>query len=57
MTPVTPWWVYQRIETIENGLNGLYLTRKVDTKCSDVNLSRSGATLEQNVQIWWYICP
>ena len=31
-------------------LEGPILTNKVDTKCSDVNLSRSGTILEAKVQ-------
>ena len=39
-------------KTIENGLEGPILTQKVDTKCSDMNLSRSSTILEAKVQIW-----
>ena len=52
MTPVTPVEYSQKSKTNENGLEGPILTHKVDTKCFDMNLSRSGTILEAKVRIW-----
>ena len=46
-------WYFSSIpQIVENGLEGPILTHKNDTKCSDMNLNRSGTILKQKVQIW-----
>ena len=52
MTPPTPVECRQKSKTNENGVEGPILTHKVDTKCFDMNLSRSGTILEVKVRIW-----
>ena len=44
-------------KTVKNGLEGPILTHKVDSKCSDINLSESDMILEAKIPIWGLIYP